>query len=251
MKSIMKSKEKAKFALKHPPSVLSHTINALTGLFQNKEQESVKFYKINYLHLKPQILFSKLGEYWKKYRYFGKILELLNVNGASFRNKRILDIGCGYTSVLNLLPDSERYGIDIVINGLKRNRFPLDENINWVNGCGEKLPFAENFFDIVFCSNGIDHYDNPKKALSEIKRVLKSGGIFVLTIDVFNKKIGYRNKQHPHSYTEDTILDELGEFDILLKKTSPINAQFSKYMKGKIVPRGDEKELILVMKLNK
>jgi len=64
-------------------------------------------------------------------------------------------------------------------------------------------------------------------------------------------KIWVRNKQHPHSYTENKILNELQEFDILFKKKSPINAQFCRFITDKIIPMENKKELILVMRLNK
>jgi ubiquinone/menaquinone biosynthesis C-methylase UbiE len=224
------------------------TISYLISLFISKEQQSLNFFKVNFLHLNNKYLFERLQEYWSEYRYFNEISQIIKLKNPLFKENKILDVGCGYTSVLNLLPKSERYGIDIVINGLKRN-FSLSKEIRWINGTAENLPFENNFFDIVFCANGIDHFDNPRKALLEIKRVLKNKGLFILTVDVFKKEIGYRNKRHPYSYTESKLIKELSDFKILFKKKSVINAQFNRYIKNNIVVSEDKKELILVLQL--
>jgi len=249
----IKLKDKIKYALKYPQEIFSHVFSSLTNLFLNKEQCSLKFFKNWFLNYKPDFLFSKLREYWNKYRYLTDILKYIGVNQSEFNKKKILDIGCGYTSVLNILPGGERYGIDIVINSLKKNNFPLNKEIKWINGDAEKLPFENNFFDIVFCSNGIDHYKNPHQTLSETKRVLKNKGFFILTIDIFDKDLGYRNTEHPHSYTQNKIINELQlyGFDILFMKKSPIDAQFFMYMKNNIIINREEKELVMVMRLNK
>jgi ubiquinone/menaquinone biosynthesis C-methylase UbiE len=40
----------------------------------------------------------------------------------------------------------------------------------------EHLPFAEGSFSAVLCSNAFHHYPNPSRAVSEMTRVLRSGG---------------------------------------------------------------------------
>ncbi|MHA1439378.1 MAG: class I SAM-dependent methyltransferase [Promethearchaeota archaeon] len=243
------NKEKVKSALKNPFKIPSYILNHFLEILHSKEQLSLNFFKKNYLGLDSEYLFKELERYWNEYRYFENISKFIKLDRSSFKQNKILDIGCGYTSVLNILPKSERFGIDIVINKLKKYNFPLNKEIKWINGIAEKLPFEDNYFDIIFCSNGIDHYENPKKVISEVKRVLKYKGIFILTIDVFNDNIGYRNKLHPYSYTESKILKELDDFKIIFKQKSPINAQFCRFIKNNIIPSADQKELILVMQL--
>lgn len=48
----------------------------------------------------------------------------------------------------------------------------------------ESLPYPDNSFDIVHCANALDHTKNAQKALEEMKRVCKKGGIvYVLCAD--------------------------------------------------------------------
>ena len=48
-----------------------------------------------------------------------------------------------------------------------------------VIGSVTKLPFPDNTFDYVICFETLEHTDNPFKAMSEINRVLKKGGMFI------------------------------------------------------------------------
>jgi len=49
-------------------------------------------------------------------------------------------------------------------------------------GNSDNLPFPDNSFDKIFCINVIYFWDNPKKHLLEIQRVLKPGGRFYATV---------------------------------------------------------------------
>lgn len=40
-----------------------------------------------------------------------------------------------------------------------------------------KLPYTDNFFDVILCNHVLEHIPNDKKAMKEMKRVLKDGGI--------------------------------------------------------------------------
>lgn len=50
----------------------------------------------------------------------------------------------------------------------------------------QAMPFAENSFDVVLCNHVLEHVDDDHKALREICRVLKPGGLAVLQVPFFN-----------------------------------------------------------------
>ncbi len=56
----------------------------------------------------------------------------------------------------------------------------ISEKIEFVQGDSEALPFDDNTFDAITVSFGIRNFENLEKGLSEILRVLKKGGIFVV-----------------------------------------------------------------------
>lgn len=57
---------------------------------------------------------------------------------------------------------------------------PLSEKIEFTQGDSEALPFEDNSFDAITVSFGIRNFENLDKGLSEINRVLKPNGIFVI-----------------------------------------------------------------------
>lgn len=65
----------------------------------------------------------------------------------------------------------------------------LGNRVNLILGDSEQLPFSDSFFDVVYCNDSFHHYPAPDKVLSEVCRVLKPGGIFVMC-DCWQPAIG-------------------------------------------------------------
>nr|MBI5455878.1 class I SAM-dependent methyltransferase [Candidatus Levybacteria bacterium] len=100
----------------------------------------------------------------------------------NFRNGKILDIGCGsYPYFLITTKFNEKYGIDpsVKLSEITDNKFNL-QTINIIN---TRLPFNNNYFETVTMLAVFEHIDNYKliNVLKEIKRVLKDGGLFIIT----------------------------------------------------------------------
>lgn len=207
-----------------------------------KKTHELEFQKL-WLQFDRDFLVKKLFEYWKTYRFFDELQAFLK----PIQGKRVLDIGCGVISVLNLIkePGAELHGIDPLIDEY-RQLYKLDEGIGWTTAPGEKVPFRDEYFDIVFCTNVLDHTEDPDAVLDEVRRVLKNGGVFVLTTDVF-KIPEKRNAAHPHAFTSvavDSLLDRHG-MEILLRKNSQIRAQVFRFFKDDLI-HDEIRERVLV-----
>ncbi len=100
----------------------------------------------------------------------------------------ILDIGCGagVDSIFAGLmagPSSKITGIDLVPEMLERakeNARLSALNINFLQGMAEDLLFDNNIFDVVISNEMFNLVVDKIKALSEVYRVLKPGGRFML-----------------------------------------------------------------------
>jgi ubiquinone/menaquinone biosynthesis C-methylase UbiE len=101
---------------------------------------------------------------------------------------RILDLGCGSVLVADRILDLDvRYvGIDFGghhINYAAKKLADTPSRLRWslARGDGEALPFTDATFDVVVFSEVIEHLMRPERAVWEIARVLKPGGVLVMT----------------------------------------------------------------------
>ena len=108
-----------------------------------------------------------------------------------------LDIGTADGLMLSRLNNYFKFkkaiGIDMCDDLIKTN---TDKNIKLEIGSAEKLTFKSNSFDIIMGCAVIEHINHPNKMLKECYRVLKKGGVLIITTpnpihDVIATKIGY------------------------------------------------------------
>lgn len=180
----------------------------------------------------------KVLEYWKKYRYLDDINRTCQIT----EDTKILDVGCGINTVLHYVK-GKRFGIDPLADEyFKLYEYP--EGINIKKGFGEHIPFPDKYFNVVCCSNVLDHVTDPKKTVDEMYRVLKASGYLVLTVEAFREKTT-RNRAHPHSFTKRDVYSLLeGKFKIIFEKESPWIG-ISRYVSGS--RKSHNKELIMIL----
>lgn len=100
----------------------------------------------------------------------------------------ILDIATGTGDLAILLAKSNAkriVGLDLSAGMLevgkaKIKALNLEQTIEMIQGDSENLPFQDNTFDAITVAFGVRNFENLEKGLSEIARVLKPNGIFVI-----------------------------------------------------------------------
>lgn len=101
---------------------------------------------------------------------------------SEYKNKRFLDIGCGkgdFTEELKKIsPDV--FAVEISHEGVAAAK-KKGINAEQLDIDEQDLPFQEDYFDAVFCGEFIEHVVYPDHLLEEIHRVLKKGGVAVIT----------------------------------------------------------------------
>lgn len=104
-------------------------------------------------------------------------------------NDRILDVGCGSGIYLTLMAERSKnvVGVELSKEGIERSQVIFDEmglkdRIHILRGDAMNLPFQGGSFDVVLCTEVLEHLPDPSKGALEIQRVLKKGGMALISM---------------------------------------------------------------------
>jgi len=130
----------------------------------------------------------------------------------------VLDVGCGQSPYRSLLdPAATRYvGIDIS----DADRFDY-ANDDIVPFDGEHIPFPDDHFDAIFCTEVLEHVANYQGLVDEIYRVLKNDGQAVFTVP-------WSARYHYVPY------------DFFRYTPSSLRTMFARFRSAEITPRGTD-----------
>jgi 2-polyprenyl-6-hydroxyphenyl methylase / 3-demethylubiquinone-9 3-methyltransferase len=113
----------------------------------------------------------------EKFKIYPEKIDVLEVGcGGGILSEEIARMGFITTGI-----DPSEQSLNSAINHSKESKL----KIKYEKGAGENLPFQKNSFDFVLCCDVLEHVHDLPKVISEISRVLKSGGIFIY--DTFNR----------------------------------------------------------------
>jgi SAM-dependent methyltransferase len=116
----------------------------------------------------------------------------------AMRGMLVLDVGCGIGADVGQIANT---GATVV--GLEPSEVMLkkaiqfasgrSEQVAFVQGIGECLPFGDSLFDRIVCKGALDHFTNPLVTLKEMSRLLKDDGRLIISIanyDSLSCKLG-------------------------------------------------------------
>ncbi len=128
-------------------------------------------------------LAADVRDFWWSEEYKKLLIEKFKLR----EKKAVLDVGCGAGNSTRLLSeftasDSSIIGVDVdeAILDVAREKSKEQKNISYQESGATALPFEDNTFDFVFCQTVMIHLPDPKKAIQEMKRVLKPGGLLIM-----------------------------------------------------------------------
>jgi SAM-dependent methyltransferase len=147
------------------------------------------------------------------------------IDREEYGGRAILDIGCGPRGSLEWAANAkERVGLDPLVNQYRRLGIGAHQ-MRYVCAPSEKIPFPEEYFDFVASFNSLDHVDDVDKTLSEIARVLKKKGTFLLITEINHPP----TLAEPHTLTEE-LIDRLSQdFDLVVIKLNAIRSDHDIY----------------------
>lgn len=112
---------------------------------------------------------------------------------------RILDAGCGTGLNLRHLPAGST-GLDINPRNLELIRSRLPHHVA-VEGDIEAMPFEDESFGTVMCTEVLEHVPDPAAAIREIGRVLQPGGVLIGSVPARSAiwRLRFLSSTCPHS----------------------------------------------------
>lgn len=123
------------------------------------------------------------------------------------KGKVVLDIasGSGYGTKILASQATKVFGVDVDEPSIKyaKKHYGAD-NIEYLVGDGEKIPLDDNTVDVVITFETIEHIPDYAKFLDEVKRVLKSDGLAVVSTPN-DLEFAEGNHYHLHEFTYDEL----------------------------------------------
>lgn len=187
-------------------------------------------------------LLQKIWHTWK-WHSMEKLLKESGIKPLS-----LLDVGCASGSltsqIATFFPSSKVFGIDSYKKAVEfgRKSYP---KIEFKFADAHKLPFKNESFDLITCIETLEHLEDPKGAISEIHRCLKSKGRALIGQDTDNLlfkiiwiiwiktrgKVWQNSHFHPYGPNSLEQLIKKCGFKIINKKLSHLGMEIFFFVK--------------------
>jgi SAM-dependent methyltransferase len=161
-----------------------------------------------------------------------KSTEIL-INKYSRDSCKILDVGVGLGRLLERFPSLDRYGVDISLSYLRHAK---NKGIEVCMAKIEDLPYSDNFFDFIVCTDVLEHVLDLNASIEKILATLKPGGFMVIRVPYREDLSGYLSDEYPYDLVHLRSFDE-SELRILFSKIFKVNFlefTFAGYMGGRL-----------------
>ncbi len=121
---------------------------------------------------------------------------------------KFLDIGCGRGEFLRGFIECgvQGHGVD---RSRTAERYCPEAELRTADLENEKLPYPDNYFDVIFSKSVIEHFYYPEKIVKEMFRVLKPGGVAnTMCPDwYFNVRIYFEDYTHRTPFMQSSLRD--------------------------------------------
>jgi len=127
------------------------------------------------------------------------------INDSLNENDRILDVGVGLGRLLNKVKKPVlKYGVDIDIKQLSR----IDNSISVCMSKVEELPYKDNLFDVIVCTDVLEHVLDLNLAVENILRCLKPKGSLIIRVPYKEDLSNYLLESYPYEFAHLRNFDE-------------------------------------------
>ncbi len=145
---------------------------------------------------------------------------------SKVQSPKILDVGCGTGANLEMLANfGQAEGVDVSDDALE---FCKAKGLKTHKGLAEKLPFADESFDIATALDVVEHLDDDVAGLKEMHRILKKGGKTLIFVPAFMWLWGVQDdiSNHRIRYTKKQIVERLEKAGFEIERATYANWTF-------------------------
>ena len=139
---------------------------------------------------------------------------------------KILDVGCGTGANIEMLSQyGEAEGVDVSDDALEFCRI---KGLKAQKGLAEKLPFADESFELTTALDVVEHLDDDIAGLKEMFRVTKRGGYSLIFVPAFMWLWGVQDdiSNHRIRYTKKQIVERLETAGYTVERSTYANWTF-------------------------
>ncbi len=166
--------------------------------------------------------------------------ERINIGLRMLGNRRFargLEVGYGSGAVLAALERlvGELHGLDLDADPEQSHRVlsGLGVHASLEKGSVYEMPYPERFFDLAVSFSTFEHLEDFDRALSEVARVLRPGGLFLLGMPAVNKlmelgflTLGFRGINDHHVTTPGQVAERFGANGLTVRDHARLTLPF-------------------------
>lgn len=124
--------------------------------------------------------------------------------------QKLLDVGCGRGEFLRgfIRCGMSGYGVD---QSKAATTVCPEAEVKHVDMEHERLPYADNTFDVVFSKSVLEHFYYPERLVQEMRRILKPGGLIIAMVPDWEAiyRIFYEDFSHRSPFMVSSLRDIL------------------------------------------
>jgi hypothetical protein len=202
-----------------------HKLSEANGLANDRQgvnlsRRILEFHERNYGQPQThQTILNPKSFYFQYSRLFAVLKEIQNFNFESF-----LDVGCAegmyLVAVKKRKPQCSAYGVDFSLASVKKAQVYTNQSGSYlIRTDASNLPFINRPFDVVLCSETLEHIVEDKKAMKELARVC--GKLCLITVPSFHSQrsesrfkpdVNCERDSHLRKYSRNELRGTLGMF---------------------------------------
>jgi 2-polyprenyl-3-methyl-5-hydroxy-6-metoxy-1,4-benzoquinol methylase/Zn ribbon nucleic-acid-binding protein len=159
----------------------------------------IKCQECEFVYLNPRLNKKSLFEFYngpwvkvynsRKFYSKNEVVEKNNNRNlmeikSIIKNGKLLEIGCGDGHFLQLARDKDNFEVFGVELDPETSQYARTKRglINVKTEAFENIKYPENFFDVVYMNDVLEHLQNPLQIMEECYKILKEGGLIVINV---------------------------------------------------------------------